>query len=154
METYFPSDAPLFSIQGTHNARVVSQHDGDTITCIVQVGSVFYKFPIRLAHIDTCEMTSKEPILKTKAFLARDKLFSLVTGNTKIDTIAWRKKDFDEYFQYNNTIITLECEEMDKYGRVLANISNFADVLIREKLAYTYEGGKKLTEEEQKKLLL
>lgn len=153
MENEFPSDAKLFSLQGTHTARVVSLHDGDTFTAIVKLESMFYKFPIRIARIDTSEMTSKDSVLKTRAFMARDKLFSLITGKSNIDTISWRKKDFDEYFQRNVIIITLECKEMDKYGRVLADVSNFAEVLVREKLAYWYDGGKKLTEEEQKKIL-
>ena len=150
----FPSNAPVFSIQGTHDARVVSLHDGDTFTAIVKLESIFYKFPIRISQIDTCEMTSKDTVLKTKAFMARDKLFSLITGKTSIDTISWRKKEFDEYFQKNVTIIVLECKDMDKYGRVLADVSNFADVLVREKLAYWYDGGKKLTEDEQKSKLI
>jgi endonuclease YncB( thermonuclease family) len=150
----FPSDAPLFSLQGTHTARIVSLHDGDTFTGIVKLETTFYKFPIRIGGIDTCEMTSKDPVLKTKAFMARDKLFSLITGVKTIDTIDWRKKDFDNYFQNNVTMLTLVCKEMDKYGRVLAEVSNFADVLIREKLAYMYDGGKKLTEDEQKKFLI
>jgi endonuclease YncB( thermonuclease family) len=149
----FPSDAPSFSLQGTHSARVVSQHDGDTFTAIIQLESTFYKFPIRVARIDTCEMTSKDSLLKTKAFMARDKMFRLITGSTHIDTIEWRKRDFDAYFQNNTTIIVLECKEMDKYGRVLADVSNFAEVLVNEKLAYWYDGGKKLTEDEQKKRL-
>lgn len=153
MEFEFPSDAPSFSLQGTHTARVVSLHDGDTFTAIVRLETLFYKFPIRIARIDTCEMTSKDPLLKTKAFMARDKLFSLITGSTNIDTIEWRKRDFDNYFQKNVTIITLECKEMDKYGRVLADVSNFSDVLVKEKLAYWYDGGKKLTEDEQKRML-
>lgn len=149
----FPSDAPQFSLQGTHEARVVSLHDGDTFTAIVRLETTFYKFPIRIAKLDTCEMTSKDPLLKTKAFMARDKLFSLITGSSTIDTIEWRKKDFDAYFQKNTTMITLNCTEMDKYGRVLADLTHFANVLIREKLAYVYDGGKKLTEEEQKRML-
>jgi endonuclease YncB( thermonuclease family) len=153
MENEFPSDANLFSLQGTHSARVVSLHDGDTFTAIVKLETTFYKFPIRIARLDTCEMSSKDSLLKTKAFMARDKLFSLLTGKSNIDTISWRKKDFDEYFQRNVNIVTLDCKEMDKYGRVLADVSNFADVLVLQKLAYWYDGGKKLTEDEQKRML-
>jgi len=153
MESTFPSDAPAFSLQGTHAARVTSLHDGDTFTAIVKLETTFYKFPIRIARIDTCEMTSKDPILRTKALMARDKLFSLLTGVTNIDTIVWRKKDFDGYFQKNTTMITLDCKEMDKYGRVLVDLTQLADILVREKLAYWYDGGKKLTEDDQKKML-
>jgi hypothetical protein len=92
-------------------------------------------------------MTSKTPLLKTKAFMARDRLFGLITG-ARIDTIGWRKSDFDKYFENNYTIVNIDCTELDKYGRVLANVSNFADVLVNEKLAYRYDGGTKLTETE------
>ena len=148
----FPSTAPLFSVQGTQTARILSLHDGDTFTAIMKLETSFYKFPVRVARIDTAEMTSKDTILKTKAFMARDKMFRLLTGKTNVDTISWRKKDFDSYFQNNNTVITLDCKEMDKYGRVLADVSDFAEILVREKLAYWYDGGKKLTEDEQIKL--
>jgi endonuclease YncB( thermonuclease family) len=148
----FPSTAPQFSLQGVHTGRVVSLHDGDTFTAIVKLGDTFYKFNVRLAGIDTCEMTSKDDVMKAKAFMARDRFFNLIT-NCKIDTITWKKKDFDEYFQRNYTIITMNCKEMDKYGRVLSDVSNFGDILIREKLAYVYNGGTKLTESEQKQLL-
>lgn len=77
--------------------------------------------------------------------MARDRLFGLLTG-ARVDTIGWRKSDFDKYFENNYTTVQLNCNEMDKYGRVLADVSNFSDILIREKLAYRYDGGTKLTE--------
>ena len=147
-----PSDAPKFSLQGSHTARVVSIHDGDTITCIIPFETSFYKFSIRLDGIDTSEMTSKNTFLKTKALLARGRLFQLIT-NTNVDTYEWKKRDFDDYLIKNYTTVKLDCKEMDKYGRVLADISNFADVLVQEKLAYRYNGGTKLTESEQIKYL-
>lgn len=144
----YPADAPWFSLNGTRSVRVVSLHDGDTFTGVFRFDSAFYKFPVRLNRIDTCEMTSKNTILKTKAFLARDKLFELITGRKDTDTVTWRKKDFDDYFQKNETYLTINCVEMDKYGRVLADAGDFADVLVQQKLAYWYDGGKKLTEDE------
>lgn len=147
-----PSDAPKFELAGAHACRVVSLHDGDTFTGIVPFENSFYKFSIRLAGIDTAEMTSKDDFLKTKAFLARDKLFNLL-ANTNISTLDWRKRDYDAYFANHYTLVNIECDGMDKYGRVLARVSNFSDVLISQRLAYTYDGGKKLTEDEQKRIL-
>lgn len=150
-----PANAPSFSLRGKQTGRIVSLHDGDTFTCILQVGENYYKFSVRLAGIDTCEMTSHDTFLKTKAYLARNKLFQLLT-DTNIDTMNWRKKDFDDYFQKHYTQVILDCGqngEMDKYGRVIACVSNFSDVLVREKFAFPYDGGKKLTEEEQKKYM-
>lgn len=148
-----PADAPKFSLQGTHTARVVSVHDGDTLTCVIPFETTFYKFSVRLDGIDTAEMTSKTELLKIKALLARSRLFKLIT-ETNIDTVEWKKRDFDDYFLKHYTTVQLECTEMDKYGRVLANISNFANILVNEKLAYSYNGGTKLTEFEQAKMLL
>lgn len=148
----YPADAPVFSLRGTHTGRVVSIHDGDTFTCVIKLGETFYKFPVRIAEIDTCEMTSKDPLLRTKAFMARDRLFGLLTKRSDVDTIEWRKKDFDEYFQKNYVLATLECQDMDKYGRVLAHVEYIADTLVREKLAYAYDGGKKFTESELKNM--
>lgn len=145
----FPSDAPWFSMDGTRTVRVVSIHDGDTFTAIFNfVDGSFYKFPVRINRIDTPEMTSKNTILKTKAFLARDKLFELITNKNYTDTVMWRKKEFDDYFQRNETYLTINCVNMDKYGRVLADVGNFADILVQQKVAYWYDGGKKLTEDE------
>ncbi len=139
-----PFDAPSFSLSGTpHVARVVSLHDGDTFTVVLSLGGAYYKFNVRLDGIDTPEMTSRDPVLKSRAFLARARLFSLITNRNTIDTLTWRKKDFDTYFLENYTTVTLECKDMDKYGRVLASISNFAQVLIDEKHAIPYDGGHK-----------
>lgn len=148
-----PFDAPKFSLQGRHVTRVVSIHDGDTLTCIVPLDESFYKFSIRIDGIDTVEMTSKNAFLKSKAFLARSRLFQLIT-DTNMDTIEWRKRDFDDYFAKHYTTVQMECKEMDKYGRVLADIRDFSDVLIREKFAYKYNGGTKLTEDEQIRMLM
>lgn len=149
MSVVYPGNAPTFSLQGIHLARVVSLHDGDTFTCVIKFAESFYKFSVRLAGIDTCEMTSKNDLLRTKAFMARDRLFGLLTKRSDTDTISWRKKDFDEYFQKNYVLVTLECHEMDKYGRVLADVDDgsITQILLNEKLACPYDGGKKTTDE-------
>jgi endonuclease YncB( thermonuclease family) len=136
----FPSDAPWFSLNDTRTVRVVSMHDGDTFTAVFRFEEAFYKFPVRLARIDTPEMTSKNPL----AYVARNRLFELITSSSPQDTIQWRKKDFDSYFSLKPTYLTINCTGMDKYGRVLADVGEFADILVRENLAYWYDGGTKL----------
>lgn len=143
----FPHDAPAFSMNGDHRVRVVSLHDGDTFTAVFKLGTDFFKFPVRLARIDTCEMTSKNPILRSKAFQARGRLFEMLIGDTH-DTIEWRKKDFDEYFRQNYVLVHIKCVDMDKYGRVLAEVGDASGTLVRERLAYWYDGGTKLTEDQ------
>jgi endonuclease YncB( thermonuclease family) len=144
----FPDDAPNFSLRGTRTVRVISLHDGDTFTAIFRFEESFYKFSVRLGRIDTCEMTTTNSDLKLRALLARNRLFELITG-THADTIQWTKKNFDDYFRRNPTHLTINCaNEMDKYGRVLCDVGDFAETLVREKLAFWYDGGKKLTEDE------
>jgi endonuclease YncB( thermonuclease family) len=146
-----PFSAPMFALRGIYTGRVVSLHDGDTFTCVIPfLTNNYYKFSIRLNGIDTAEMTSKDPDLRSRAFMARDRLFELLTGQ-KIDTISWRKSDFDKYFEKNYTTVMMNCTELDKYGRVLADVSNFSDILVKEKLAYRYDGGTKLSEEDIKR---
>lgn len=144
----FPSDAPVFSLSGTRTCRVISLHDGDTFTAIFRFGDAYYKFSVRLGKIDTCEMTSKNPVIKSKALLARNKLFNLLADKNNVDTLTWKKSDFDDFFRRYPTYVTVNCNEMDKYGRVLVDIKDYADILVKEKLAYWYDGGKKYSEEE------
>ena len=58
-------------------------------------------------------------------------------------------------------MVYVSCDGADKYGRVLANVFasdlenevSFSDILVREKLAYTYNGESKPTEELQLEML-
>jgi hypothetical protein len=54
--------------------------------------------------------------------------------------LSTRKKDVDGFFERVYTEIDIECLEMDKYGRVLANIGNCTETLVREGLAHRYFG--------------
>lgn len=143
-----PFNAPSFSLTGVYPCRIVSIHDGDTFTGVIPFGQSYYKFSIRIAGIDTAEITSKNTFLKMKAVMARDKLFGLFT-NTNIDTTLWKKSDYENYFMNHVSIHRIQCEGMDKYGRVLAKVYNFGDILINLNLAYKYEGKTKLNEEDQ-----
>ena len=147
-----PFSAPTFALRGVYTARVVSLHDGDTFSCVIPFVDSFYKFSIRLNGIDTAEMTSKDLILKSKALLARNRLFGLLTGE-HLDTLDWRKSDFDKYFESHYTTVLMNCKDTDKYGRILADVSNYSDLLVSEKLAYRYDGGTKLNDDEIKRAL-
>lgn len=132
----FPAAAPVFSLRGTHRARVIGVHDGDTIKCVIQLYEDFYTFSVRVYGIDTPEM---KPPTKDIAIKARNRLIELLT-NRQFTNTTDKKRDIDSYFQQNYTEIELECIEMDKYGRVLANIGNVADTLVNEGLAHRYYG--------------
>lgn len=134
-----PYTAPPFSLRGTHRARIVGVHDGDTVKCVIGFNGDFYTFSVRVYGIDTPEMTSKDPSVKAMAIRARNRLIELVTDEP-CPTALETKKDVDTYFKGRYTEVQLDCLEMDKYGRVLANIGRCADILVNEGLAHRYFG--------------
>jgi endonuclease YncB( thermonuclease family) len=153
------STTKTFSLKGLECfARVVHIHDGDTLTAIIPLINDFYKFSIRLAGIDTCEMKSSNEENKTLATKARQRLIQLVVKTKKEK--EEEKQDIKSYLLQHIELVHLSCQEFDKYGRVLAHVKKtkddtetFSDILVKEKLAYRYDGKKKLTDEEQLKYL-
>ena len=109
-------------------AKIVHVYDGDTVHAVFSLpnSSTIYKYKLRLAHIDTPELRSK---------------------NTKEIKKANEAKKVVEYMILNK-IVYLKLEGEDKYGRILANIYinniNLNQYLIENKYAYKYEGGKKI----------
>jgi endonuclease YncB( thermonuclease family) len=143
-------------------ARVVDIYDADTIICIIYIFNDFYKFNIRLGGIDTCEMKSHNEVLKQHAYVARNRLFALITGITINNTFT--RIQLREILNTNNYVIKILCDKFDKYGRLLGYIYNmnthnndvinsYNQILVKEKLAYEYSGKTKLTDKEQIKLL-
>jgi len=122
------------SAKCTHDADVfrcvqfISNHDGDTIT--VEIPDVHpllgHKAKIRMRGIDTAEVSTKNSCEKNAAGKARD----LVEKRLK-----------------SASSIELRNVGKDKYFRVLADVyvdgKNLSQELIQEKLAYSYDGGKK-----------
>ena len=147
------SNTQTFSLKNLEcYCRVVKIYDGDTITVIIPVFNDFYKFSVRLQNIDTCEMKTKNQTNKTIAENARKRLFELVTSQ--------RLDDNDKFLSDNVNLVYIKCEDFDKYGRLLGNIyknkddiKSFSEILVEEKLAYYYDGKKKLTEDEQIEIL-
>lgn len=108
--------------------KVVKVYDGDTITIINYLpykGSELYRFRVRLRGIDCPEIRTKDKTEKRIAEIARDKL---------------REKIMDK-------IVELENVNIDKYGRILADVKynkkNMGDWLLENRLAIKYDGGKK-----------
>lgn len=108
--------------------QVIKVYDGDTITVASKLpykGSPLYRFSVRLAGIDTPEMTSSEDTTKDRAILAKNSLTNLVL----------------------NKKVYLKNVKNEKYGRILANV--FVDGvhvnqwMLTHKHAVTYNGGKK-----------
>jgi endonuclease YncB( thermonuclease family) len=118
--------------------RVIKVYDGDTITIAAKLPypeSPLYRWSVRLSRIDTPEMKSKAPQLKEIAVAARDRLAARIL----------------------QTDVQLRNVGTEKYGRVLADVyvgdECLNDWLLSERLAYAYCGQKKLTEEEQLRVL-
>jgi micrococcal nuclease len=110
-------------------AKIVHVYDGDTVHAVFKHPgtSKIYKYKIRLAHIDTPELNSKNSKEVVKALAA--------------------KKVVEE--KILNKIVYLEIDGEDKYGRLLGNIFidglNLNEYLVNKKHAYKYEGGTKKT---------
>lgn len=152
------SNTKPFSLKGIECfARVVHIHDGDTLTAIIPLMNNFYKFSIRLAGIDTCEMKSPNQKNQTLALKARDRLINLIKTTTKVTKEKEEEKedekqqDIKPYLLRNIELVYLSCQDFDKYGRVLAHVKKnkddsqtFSEILIQEKLAYPYDGKKKI----------
>jgi endonuclease YncB( thermonuclease family) len=153
------------------HAKVVDIYDGDTCTCIIYIFGDYYKFKIRLAEIDTCEMTSTNDKLKKKSIQAKNKLFNLITGQCINLNTEMSKNDMKDKLNNNETyIVKIICGDFDKYGRLLAwiydknhtvceykkedKVKSFNHILVNEKLAYFYYGKTKMTEQEQIEKLL
>lgn len=154
----FGYDTPEFSLLGTKcYARCVNVYDGDSPTIVIPLGAKMYKFHTRLFGIDTSEMHSKDPVNKTRAVRGRNRLIELITkaGNNGGASVV-TKKDIKDLLGADVYLVWVECMEMDKYGRILLKMysaendtKSFSDILLEEKLAYSYMGQTKLTEAQQ-----
>ena len=150
---------PFFDMNGINTyGRIVDIYDGDTMKIVLPLMNKYYKFNVRLNGIDTCEIKSHNIENKNKALQARNKICNLIQEKWN-----YNKKDLNtqkEIKKFLNSFVCLvfvECLKFDKYGRLLANIYIDCDnrekclskILIDENLAYAYDGGTKLSEEDQ-----
>lgn len=151
-------------------ARVVSLHDGDTLTAVFEALGGFYKINVRLDGIDAPEMNATSPANRMVAVLARDRLLALVIGENQGAAAAARrasvdagdKNPIDALLDADVYVARIQCGRCEKYGRLLGKVSSafsdalspsFGDVLVMERLALRYRGGKKMTEAEQMRML-
>ena len=156
LSTVKNEDIPLFTLNGiTTIGKVVEMYDGDTCKIILLVNNILQKFNCRLVGLDTPEM--KPSLTKVNrdieilnAHKCRNRLLQLITNCTcNIDTIM-KKYDCIKLLDSNTKIITVQCYEFDKYGRLLVNL--YPDELstecvnlqlINEGYAKAYDGGTK-----------
>ena len=159
MENFNDSNTPQFSFDGIScSSRIVDITDGDTVKAIISFKDNYYKIIVRLNNIDTCETRSKCEENKKLGLEAKKRIYNLITGKTADDD--FNKKSIKTELNNNCYLVFLKCYDFDKYGRVLGDIyqnenndESFSSILIKEKLAYIYQGKTKLTEKEQIELL-
>lgn len=115
----------------TYKAKILEVVDGDTLDILIDLGfEVSYKTRIRLLGVDTPEIHSKNADIKKSGQIS--------------------KKFVEEWVGRNpDVIVSTVKDKSEKYGRILATLRPLADdealndLLIREKMAVPYFGGKK-----------
>ena len=120
------NDVGLFSFKGhVKQAKVVDVYDGDTIKVVFPVQGKLYKFNCRIQHVDTPEIRTRNKLEKEYGLKVRDHL---------------REKILDK-------VVDIECDDFDKYGRLLIDIkleeTLLSQWLISNNYAFEYDGGKK-----------
>ena len=120
------SDVKEFSFKGQKKqAKVVSVYDGDTIKVVFEMLGKLYKFNCRIQHVDTPEIRTRDKKEKEYGLKVRDEL---------------RKKIM-------NSVVTIVCDDFDKYGRLLVDIDIDGELisewLIKNDYAFRYDGGTK-----------
>jgi endonuclease YncB( thermonuclease family) len=101
--------------------RVVDIYDGDTITVILKILDNYYRFTVRLNGIDTCEIKTRNAILKNKALQARNEVYHQITSNILSDEKIDRKH-MRMILNENVYMVNLHIYDTDKYGRLLADV--------------------------------
>lgn len=109
---------------------VIKVYDGDTITVASKlpfVESPMYRFQVRLNGIDCPEIKSKNEMEKIVSKIAQETVSKLILGK----------------------IVRLENVQMEKYGRLLAEVYignlNVNRHLLENRLAVSYDGGTKVS---------
>jgi endonuclease YncB( thermonuclease family) len=114
---------PFFTLKGHKcRAKVVHVYDGDTVHLVFEYLGHVFKWHIRIAHVDTPELRTKNLEEKKKGYETRDKLREYIDGK----------------------VVDVSCLDFDKYGRVLAEITyngkRIDEWLIENGYAKPYEG--------------
>lgn len=156
------SNTSIFSLEGIDTlARVLYVYDGDTMTLVIPLHDTFYKFSTRLQGIDTCEMKSKTEDIKKRAIRARNRVLTLIgahPGTSSLD-VQYTRNQIISMLTDTVCLVRVVCYKFEKYGRLLVEVypsnsnESISATLLREQLAYEYDGGTKLSEEQQNSMM-
>lgn len=132
----------------TIDARVVDIIDGDTIILVFKFLSTFIKMNVRIYGIDSCEKLGTNKDLGQKATAFAYMFFANFEGS---------RNQLRDCLDKNEIIVDAQLLGLDKFGRLIAiikkNGKDYANEVLRAKLAYNYFGGTKLSEDDQLKLM-
>ena len=138
MSLVFISCTPAFACEPESftlsNNDVISVHDGDTFNVNIRnIPAIFgTNVPVRIVGIDTPELASK-------CSFPMERLSEVVK--------AKEAREFVKAMLSNAKEITLANVARDKYFRVLADVYvdgvSLSELLIENKLAFSYDGGTK-----------
>ena len=111
-------------------AKVIKVYDGDTITIAAKIHFLdcqYYRFSVRLAHIDSPELKTKNIDEKNYALKAKIELENVIL----------------------NKVVNIKILKSDKYGRLLAEViydnKSINNWLLSNHLAVNYNGKTKKT---------
>ena len=146
-------DVPEFGLNGIKTlGKVVDIYDGDSCKIILVNGNVLMRFNCRLKFIDTPEMKpsknkpNREIEIKN-AIKCRNKLLQLTTSCSINLEDNLTKSQITKLMKLNNKVITVQCHEFDKYGRLLVelivNDKTANNILVEDGFAKSYDGGTK-----------
>jgi endonuclease YncB( thermonuclease family) len=148
-----------FSLAGRCGwGKVVDVYDGDTFRVafyLHQDDPEPVRFTVRGAGYDTPEMypAKDHPSRQremARARVARNRLLELVSDVSVSKRMHYSKSDIRSMLERNRKLVFLKFGKFEKYGRLLASVymsenseASFGQMLIDEKLAVPYDGGKK-----------
>jgi len=141
-------DTPLLGMRGwSGEGRVVDVYDGDSAHIVVRFRGEPARVRVRILGIDTCEIRDSDAENRAHAYAARDRVLSLITDTP---ASAWTGVSWSgvrDALAKACHIVHVDCEDTDRYGRTLvkmsANGNDIGETLVREGLAYVYDGGER-----------
>jgi micrococcal nuclease len=114
-------------------AEVVKVYDGDTCTCVVDLGfKTYLRIKVRLVGVDTPEIRTKDLEEKTRGIATRDWLRERILGKK----VLLHTKDKGKFGRWLGTIWELS-EETPEFE------NSYNNKLITEGFAKKYLGGKR-----------
>lgn len=125
-------NTPWLNFQGQRKPmKVVSIYDADTITVAFRLNGYNYLESMRLEGIDAAEMKPRKDYPQREL----EKKHALL-GKERMEELCLDK------------LVSVDCGGWEKFGRLLGTVytddgTNVNELLLRENLAYPYDGKKK-----------